>query len=112
MARAFGLEMKLFDPKHRRDVSKGQRLALVGTELAVSILIGLLGGHWLDERLSTRPWLTLLGLLLGIAAGFKSLYRVAQREQARISREAERERADKAPTDTPPTESPPQEPHE
>jgi len=111
MARAFGLEMKLLDPKHRRDFSKGQRLALVGTELSVSILIGLLGGHWLDERFSTRPWLTLFGLLIGIAAGFKSLYRVARREQQRISREAERERADRQPlTDPPPTSS--KKPHE
>jgi ATP synthase protein I len=93
MARAEGPEMKLFDPKHRREMSRGQRLALVGTELSVSIFIGLFGGHWLDERLATRPWLTLVGLLLGLAAGFKSLFQVARREQARISDEARRERA-------------------
>ncbi len=93
MARAEGPEMKLFDPKHRREMSRGQRLALVGTELSVSIFIGLFGGHWLDERFATRPWLTMVGLLLGLAAGFKSLFQVARREQTRISREAERERA-------------------
>ena len=87
MARAEGPEMKLFDPKHRREMSRGQRLALVGTELSVSIFLGLFGGHWLDERLATRPWLTLVGLLLGIAAGFNNLVRVARREQARLSRE-------------------------
>lgn len=101
MARAFGLEMKLFDPEHRRNFGKGQRLALVGTEISVATLIGLFGGHWLDGKLDTRPWLTLLGLLLGIAAGFNSLLRVARREQARIDREAAREKADKAP-ETPP----------
>jgi len=86
MARAFGLEMKLFDPEHRREYGKGQRLALVGTELAVATLIGLFGGHWLDDKLGTRPWLTILGLVFGIAAGFNSLIRVARREQARLSR--------------------------
>ncbi|MBX7193865.1 MAG: AtpZ/AtpI family protein [Sandaracinaceae bacterium] len=97
MARADGPEMKLFDPKHRREMSKGQRLALVGTELSVSIFLGLFGGHWLDERLATRPWLTLVGLLLGIAAGFKNLYEVARREQARMSRERAQRDAEAAP---------------
>ncbi|GAB4203818.1 MAG: hypothetical protein OHK0013_18250 [Sandaracinaceae bacterium] len=105
MARALGLDMKLFDPGHRRDFGKGQRLALVGTELTVSILIGLFGGHWLDGRLGSRPWLTLLGLLLGVAAGFNSLLRVARREQARIDRQAAREAADKQPK-TDPTDPP------
>ena len=53
MARADGPEMKLFDPKHRREMNRGQRMALVGTELSVSIFIGLFGGHWLDVRLAT-----------------------------------------------------------
>lgn len=104
MARAEGPEMKLFDPKHRREMSRGQRLALVGTELSVSIFIGLFGGHWLDERLATRPWLTLVGLLLGLAAGFKSLFQVARREQTRISDEARRERARTHEPPDPPTE--------
>ena len=91
MARAVGPEMKLFDPKHRREMSKGQRLALVGTELSVSIFLGLFGGHWLDERLATRPWLTLVGLALGIAAGVRNLLRVVTREQRRLTAERERE---------------------
>lgn len=99
MARAEGPEMKLFDPKHRREMSRGQRLALVGTELSVSIFLGLFGGHWLDQRLATRPWLTLVGLLLGLAAGFKNLYGVAKREQERIAKSAR-------PSDQPPTEPP------
>ncbi len=102
MARAEGPEMKLFDPKHRREMSRGQRLALVGTELSVSIFLGLFGGHWLDERLATRPWLTLVGLLLGIAAGFNNLVRVARREQARLSRERTKDLPQTPPDKTPP----------
>ena len=100
MARAEGPEMKLFDPKHRRAISQGQRLALVGTELSVSIFLGLFGGHWLDQRFATRPWLTLVGLLLGLAAGFKGLYRVARREQERITKKPE-EPGDADPPDSP-----------
>lgn len=84
MARAVRLEMKLFDPKHRREVSRGQRLTLVGTELSLSIFLGLAGGHWLDGRFGTRPWLTLFGLLLGISAGFKGLFDAARRERSRL----------------------------
>jgi ATP synthase protein I len=104
MARAEGSEMKLFDPKHRRAMSQGQRLALVGTELSVSIFLGLFGGHWLDQRLATRPWLTLVGLLLGLAAGFNNLYRVARREQQRIAKSGKATSTD-PPTDPPPTDT-------
>lgn len=56
----------------------------VGIELVVATTIGFLGGHWLDGKLGTDPWLGLLGLLLGVAAGFWNLIvtvRKAQREQ-------------------------------
>ena len=32
-------------------------------------------GHYLDQRLGTFPWLTILFFFLGIAAGFVSLFR-------------------------------------
>ena len=36
------------------------------------------GGAWLDKRWHTAPWLGLLGLLCGIIAGFRELYRIAK----------------------------------
>ncbi len=102
MARAEGSEMKLFDPKHRREVSRGQRLVLVGTELSLSIFIGLAGGHWLDGRLQTRPWLTLVGLVLGTIAGFKGLYEVARREKKAL-RDPQPTRSDSEVPPPPPT---------
>jgi ATP synthase protein I len=56
------------------------RIGSVGIELALSTVLGLLGGQWLDKKLSTAPYLTVIGLLLGITAGFRSLIQVARRK--------------------------------
>ncbi len=48
-----------------------------GMTMAASVLFGYLIGSWLDERLGTKPWLTLIMFLLGTAAGLKSLYDLA-----------------------------------
>jgi len=41
-------------------------------------LLGCLFGRWLDRKFGTTPWLMMVGSLLGIASGFKELYRVAK----------------------------------
>ena len=46
-----------------------------GIQFAASILLFVFLGQWLDERLGTGPWLLLLGVFVGAAAGFHSLYR-------------------------------------
>jgi len=35
-------------------------------------------GHYLDQKLATFPWLTLLGLLFGVAAGFINLLKAVK----------------------------------
>jgi F0F1-type ATP synthase assembly protein I len=50
-------------------------LAGGGLEFAGAILVGLFGGQWLDRRLGTGPWLVVVGVFVGAAAGFVSLYR-------------------------------------
>ncbi|MBI2071294.1 MAG: AtpZ/AtpI family protein [Elusimicrobia bacterium] len=40
-----------------------------GAQLAISVLIGVFGGLWLDRRWATTPWLTLVCSLLGIGLG-------------------------------------------
>jgi ATP synthase protein I len=69
----------LLGPRGGRQLNTLTRVASVGIELALSTVIGLLGGRWLDGKLGTDPWLMLLGLLLGVAAGFRSLIRTARR---------------------------------
>ena len=49
-------------------------LSTVGNTLVVATVIGYYAGHYLDGLFNTTPWLTLVFLLLGIAAGFKNLY--------------------------------------
>jgi len=45
----------------------------IGFSVSLSIVIGLAAGVWLDRRFHTGPWLTLIGLGMGIAAGFRNI---------------------------------------
>lgn len=55
-------------------------LSTIGITLVLATVIGLAGGYYLDRWLGTAPWLTLIGLLFGIAAGFVNLFRTVQRD--------------------------------
>jgi ATP synthase protein I len=59
-------------------------LSAVGLTLVVATVLGLAGGYYLDRWLGTSPWLTLIGLLLGIAAGFVNLFRSVKRAERNI----------------------------
>ncbi len=48
----------------------------VGWYVAVTILVGVVGGLWLDGRFSSSPLFTLLGLGLGIAAALYGMFRM------------------------------------
>jgi ATP synthase protein I len=48
---------------------------MVGVQFALSIFIGLAIGYWLDKKFHTFPWLTLFWFFIGLAAGFKNVYR-------------------------------------
>jgi hypothetical protein len=50
------------------------RYSGLGLQMALSVVIFLLAGKWLDGKLGTGRWLSLLGALLGGAVGFYSLY--------------------------------------
>ena len=50
-------------------------LATTGLTFVVATAGGALAGYFGDRWLGTSPWLTLIGLAVGIAAGFRDLFR-------------------------------------
>lgn len=55
----------------------------IGLTMAASIFVGLGIGYFLDHKVfaeKTYPWLTLVFLAFGIAAGFKNLFLLARRK--------------------------------
>jgi ATP synthase protein I len=70
--------MKNQDNK-RRDPNDWSALALlgqVGLVLVIPMLIGIFAGLFIDKQLHSSPIATLIGLLLGLAAGVYGVYRL------------------------------------
>lgn len=70
------LTVKLGSPKETRMLAMASSM---GMSLVVATFMGLGLGYWLDKKLGTAPWLLLVGLLIGIAAGFKNIFVIADR---------------------------------
>lgn len=45
----------------------------IGLSVSLAIFIGLFLGVWLDRKFDTNPIFTLIGLGMGIVAGFRNL---------------------------------------
>ncbi len=45
----------------------------IGLSMALAIFIGLAVGVYLDRKWDSSPWMTLIFMVLGIAAGYKNL---------------------------------------
>jgi F0F1-type ATP synthase assembly protein I len=74
------------DGSHPSAVSSIARVgayAGLGFSFALSILLFLLAGQWLDRRLGTAPLFLIIGAFVGAALGFFSIYRRLMAEQQR-----------------------------
>jgi ATP synthase protein I len=49
-------------------------LASMGIALVVTTFLGLMVGIYLDRVFGTEPWLMIVFLILGVAAGFRNIY--------------------------------------
>lgn len=77
-------------------VGEGLGMLTIGWDLAVPIFGGVLLGHFLDQRLSTRSTFTLGLLALGVVVSFFNLSRLIRRlnqqDQERDKAEGEQEK--------------------
>lgn len=68
--------------KEQQGWAQGLSLAMsFGAILVVSLWITWKIGGWLDERLSTAPFLTLICMLIGIISSFRMFIRELDKEQ-------------------------------
>lgn len=57
----------------RRNIRELAYYSSLGLSVALSIFIGLAAGIYLDRYFQSSPWLTLICLCLGIAAGYRNI---------------------------------------
>lgn len=57
------------------------KFGTIGLEMGFSVVIGLLLGMYLDGLLNTKPWMTFIFFMFGIASAFKAVLRVLKESQ-------------------------------
>lgn len=65
-------------------LARGTRYA---AEIAVATVVGFGLGWFLDRQFGTAPWLAILFLMLGVAAGFRNLLRAVEQETRAVEAE-------------------------
>jgi F0F1-type ATP synthase assembly protein I len=54
------------------------RLTGVGWFVAASVVIGIIGGYWIDRWLNTTPLFIIIGVVLGTTVAFYGLYQMVK----------------------------------
>lgn len=63
------------------------QFSTIGLEMGLSVVLGLLIGNYLDRWLDTAPWMLMIFLMLGFAAGFRRLFSLARKYHKEISKD-------------------------
>ena len=66
------------DKQKRENADAVYQAVSLGFLFPVAIAIGFCLGRWLDGMFHTRPWLTIVFTVFGIAAAFLNLFRTAR----------------------------------
>lgn len=59
----------------RQVLSAFSLVGTIGVSMAACVAVGLFLGRYVDGWLGTSPWATLGGIVLGMAAGFWSMFK-------------------------------------
>lgn len=76
--------------KQARSMFNALSASSVGLELGISVMLGLIGGYYLDQYLGSTPWMMLLFLVFGLIAGFRGVLRAVSRAEKAADAEAAR----------------------
>ncbi len=75
-------------PTGRGRVAGGMAIGLrIVIEMVAGLAVGVGGGLFLDAQFGTRPWLLIVGFILGSGAAFANVLRTARDLEAREARE-------------------------
>ncbi len=66
------------DTSNARTLKTIGQLSTIGLAFVFALMMGFGAGFWLDQRLGTKPWLSLLGFAAGLAAGILNVIRTMQ----------------------------------
>ena len=67
------------EPKLKSETSGLGQALRIGVDMVSAVVVGVGIGWWLDKVLGTKPWLMIIFILLGGAAGILNAYRTAMR---------------------------------
>jgi len=68
--------------------------ASVGIEIVLAVVVGAVGGHYLERYVTHwSPWTTLIGLAVGIGAAVNAVVRTAKGYRQKLEEKDEQEAA-------------------
>jgi ATP synthase protein I len=80
--------MEIYVKDSRKDVTDLLlKYGSLGIEMGLCVVIGILVGQFLDKHFNTTPYLTIVFLLFGIAAAFKTIFSLIKK----VEKENERD---------------------
>jgi F0F1-type ATP synthase assembly protein I len=78
------------EPESPSSLARAGALAGLGLQFAVSTLLFLYAGQWLDRKLHSTPLCLVIGTFIGATVGFFIIYRRLMEEQRRDEHDRER----------------------
>jgi ATP synthase protein I len=71
------------NPRPASPLAGAGTVAGMGLQFAISILLFLLAGQWIDRKLGTEPLFLILFVFVGAGGSFYSIYRKLMEQQRR-----------------------------